>query len=98
MPSTYVVGGAFLLGVQSDYKMAMAVQGDDLTDHFIRVMTQMAVTHSLSQEAQATSAGRPTSLNYLVLDAYVRLVCMLIRGEALTACTKHCLHVTPLWA
>jgi hypothetical protein len=55
-------------------------QGDDMTDRFLRIMTNLAVSHSLGNE---TSAQRPSQLSYLALDAYVRLVVLLVNCKPL---------------
>ena len=52
-----------------------------MTDRFLRIMTNLAVTHSLSNEA---TSPRSPQLSYLALDAYVRLICLLISGETST--------------
>jgi hypothetical protein len=46
-----------------------------MTDRFLRIMTNLAVSHSLGNE---TSAQRPSQLSYLALDAYVRLIVLLV--------------------
>lgn len=48
-----------------------------MTDRFFRIMTNLAVTHSLSNEAAAL---RSAQLSYLALDAYVHLVVLLVNG------------------
>jgi hypothetical protein len=57
-------------------------QGDDMTDRFLRIMTNLAVSHSLGNE---TSAQRPSQLSYLALDAYVRLIVLLVNCKPLSA-------------
>lgn len=50
-----------------------------MTDRFFRVMTNLAVTHSLSNESMAMRSS--SQLSYLALDAYVRLIALLVNGE-----------------
>mmetsp|Transcript_10455 Transcript_10455/g.28626 ORF Transcript_10455/g.28626 Transcript_10455/m.28626 type:complete len:1846 (+) Transcript_10455:184-5721(+) len=65
--------------------------GDDETnDKFFRVMTQLAVTHCLRSEVQSSvSQGRPGAVNFVAIDAFVRLMVTLVLyhggGKALLA-------------
>ena len=54
--------------------------GDDETnDKFFRVMTQLAVTHCLRSEVQSgVSQGRHGAVNFVAIDAFVRLVVTLV--------------------
>ena len=54
--------------------------GDDETnDKFFRVMTQLAVTHCLRSEVQSNvSQGRPGAVNFVAIDAFVRLMVTLV--------------------
>lgn len=54
--------------------------GDDETnDKFFRIMTQLAVTHCLRSEVQSSvSQGRPGAVNFVAIDAFVRLVVTLV--------------------
>ena len=54
--------------------------GDDETnDKFFRVMTQLAVTHCLRSEVQSgVSQGRPGAVNFVAIDAFVRLMVTLV--------------------
>ena len=56
------------------------VQGDELTDRFLRILTELAVTHCLSGESGAVTM-RPGLLYFVAIDAYVRLLVLLINGE-----------------
>jgi len=72
-------------------------QGDEMTDRFLKIMTNLAVSHSLGNE---TSAQRPSQLSYLALDAYVRLVVLLVNCKPLTGAADFpSLHLTqaPKW-
>lgn len=68
-------------------------QGDDMTDRFLRIMTNLAVSHSLANE---TSAQRPSQLSYLALDAYVRLIVLLVNCKPLivSLCTVYFLGIS----
>lgn len=53
--------------------------GEEATARYLRIMTQLAVTHCLRSEISSTPAGpRPTTLSYIAVDAYVRLMVCLI--------------------
>ena len=67
----------------SHSKNDYCVQGDELTDRFLRLLTQTAVTLSLKEEAAPPAGPRPQTLQYTPLDAYVRLLCILITGAPL---------------
>ena len=74
-----------LLPVCSDKAIAGSaaspgVQGDELTDRFLRILTELAVTHCLSGESGAVTM-RPGLLYFVAIDAYVRLLVLLINGE-----------------
>ena len=56
------------------------VQGDELTDRFLRILTELAVTHCLSGESGVVTM-RPGLLYFVAIDAYVRLLVLLINGE-----------------
>ena len=56
------------------------MQGDELTDRFLRILTELAVTHCLSGESGAVTM-RPGLLYFVAIDAYVRLLVLLINGE-----------------
>lgn len=60
----------------------MAPQGEDMTDHFLRILTDLAVTHCLTGDNSATTP-RPGLLYFIAVDAYVRLLIMLITGQSL---------------
>ena len=74
-----------------------------MTDRFFRIMTNLAVTHSLSNESVA---HRSVQLSYLALDAYVRLIALLVKRKC-TILTIQCActltqivrakHVALLW-
>lgn len=53
------------------------MQGDALTDRFLRILTELAVTHCLMSEVgPASSHG--IIYSFAAIDAYVRLMCTLI--------------------
>lgn len=62
---------------------AFLLQGEDLTDHFLRILTDLAVTHCLTGETSSLTA-RPGLLYFIAVDAYVRLLIMLITGKSST--------------
>ena len=57
----------------------LVLQGEDMTDHFLRILTDLAVTHCLTGDSSATTS-RPGLLYFIAVDAYVRLLIMLITG------------------
>ena len=57
------------------------MQGEELTDRFLRILTDLAVTHCLTGES-STMTMRPGLLYFVAVDAYVRLLTMLITGHA----------------
>ena len=55
-----------------------------MTDRFLRIMIQLAVQHCLRSEAQALAAQppgapRPAALNFVAVDACVRLMVCLVQ-------------------
>ena len=48
-----------------------------MTNRFLRIMINLAVSHSLKHEA---ASQQPTQLSYLALDGFVRLVILLVNG------------------
>lgn len=60
------------------------MQGDELTDRFFRIMTNLAVTHSLSSEI---AGPRTAQLSYLALDGYVKLIVLLINRKPFGSAT-----------
>lgn len=55
-----------------------------MTDRFLRIMVQLAVQHCLRSEAQALAAAppgapRPAALNFVAVDACVRLMVCLVQ-------------------
>ena len=58
----------------------MLWQGDQLTDRFLRILTELAVTHCLSSESTPAPA-RGMSYNFAAVDAYVRLLTTLINAH-----------------
>ena len=69
------------------YLFPAVLQGEDLTDHFLRILTDLAVTHCLTGETSSMTA-RPGLLYFIAVDAYVRLLIMLITGGC--TFTWHC--------
>jgi CCR4-NOT transcription complex subunit 1 len=59
-------------------------QGDDLTDRFLRLLTELAVTHCSGSEA-TPGMGRPGSLSFVAIDALVHLLTCLIQAHGLGA-------------
>ena len=57
------------------------MQGEELTDRFLRILTDLAVNHCLTGES-TTMTMRPGLLYFVAVDAYVRLLIMLITGTA----------------
>lgn len=57
------------------------MQGEELTDRFLRILTDLAVNHCLTGES-TTMTMRPGLLYFVAVDAYVRLLTMLITGAA----------------
>lgn len=57
------------------------LQGEELTDRFLRILTDLAVNHCLTGES-STMTMRPGLLYFVAVDAYVRLLTMLITGTA----------------
>ena len=53
-----------------------------MTNRFLRIMINLAVSHSLKHES---TSQQPTQLSYLALDGFVRIVILLVNGERLTA-------------
>ena len=71
--------------------MLMHAQGDDLTDRFFRNLTELAVIHCLNsqqpgqpaaQQQPGQPAGAPPlpALNFVAIDALVRLTVCLVTG------------------
>ena len=85
------VGGVFvpavlLLSVMRVPNCLLAFrQGDDLTDRFFRVLTELAVRHCLANEMVPPGSLRPGALSFVATDALVRLLVTLIQG-GLTLC------------
>lgn len=53
--------------------------GEEASERFLRVMTQLAVAHCLRSEIAAPpGAPRPGALSFIAIDAYVRLMVCLI--------------------
>ena len=55
------------------------MQGEELTDRFLRILTDLAVSHCLTGETSSMTM-RPGLLYFVAVDAYVRLLTMLITG------------------
>ena len=55
------------------------MQGEELTDRFLRILTDLAVSHCLTGET-SNMTMRPGLLYFVAVDAYVRLLTMLITG------------------
>lgn len=51
---------------------------DEKNDKFFSIMTQLAVTHCIRSEAQPGMPGRQSSLQFVAIDAHVRLMVTLI--------------------
>ena len=64
------------------FKEWYELQGEELTDRFLRILTDLAVTHCLTGES-STMTMRPGLLYFVAVDAYVRLLTMLITGTAM---------------
>ena len=62
------------------YQVKYCAQGDDSTNRFLRIMINLAVSHSLKHEA---ASQQPTQLSYLALDGFVRLIVLLVNGQHL---------------
>lgn len=58
------------------------MQGEELTDRFLRILTDLAVNHCLTGESSSMTM-RPGLLYFVAVDAYVRLLTMLITGAVL---------------
>ncbi len=58
----------------------LRAQGDQLTDRFLRILTELAVTHCLSSET-APAPARGVAYNFAAIDAYVRLLTTLINAH-----------------
>ncbi|KAK9824056.1 hypothetical protein WJX72_007392 [[Myrmecia] bisecta] len=56
------------------------LKGDELTDSFLRILTELAVAHCLSGET-GVLATRPGLLYFVAIDAYVRLLSTLITAH-----------------
>jgi len=71
----------------------LSVQGEELTDRFLRILTDLAVSHCLTGETSSMTM-RPGLLYFVAVDAYVRLLTMLITGlfhcPLLAAPWMHC--------
>lgn len=70
--------------------MGVLLQGEELTDRFLCILTDLAVNHCLTGET-STMTMRPGLLYFVAVDAYVRLLTMLITGTASCDC---CLPTT----
>ncbi len=57
----------------------VSVQGEELTDRFLRILTDLAVSHCLTGETSSMTM-RSGLLYFVAVDAYVRLLTMLITG------------------
>ena len=83
---------SFCLGVQG-LQWNMSMQGEELTDRFLRILTDLAVSHCLTGETSSMTM-RPGLLYFVAVDAYVRLLTMLITGffhcPLLVAPRMHC--------
>ena len=55
-----------------------ARQGDETTDRVLRLLAEIAVAHCLASELPL-GGPRPGALNFIAVDAFVRLLCTLIR-------------------
>ena len=66
-------------GQDEAVKLGVWLQGEDLTDHFLRILTDLAVAHCLTGETSSTTP-RPGLLFFIAVDAYVRLLITLITG------------------
>ena len=68
------------------------MQGEELTDRFLRILTDLAVNHCLTGE-NTTMTMRPGLLYFVAVDAYVRLLTMLITGTlSPSVLCHHLLH------
>jgi CCR4-NOT transcription complex subunit 1 len=52
---------------------------DDTTERFLHILTELVVAHCLSSEAPAPAGGPHTLLNFAAIDAYARLVLLLVK-------------------
>ncbi|KAL5571856.1 hypothetical protein UlMin_021453 [Ulmus minor] len=61
------------------------LKGDDITDRFFRILTELSVSHCLSSEAiNSNSLQAPLqsqSLSFLAIDVYARLVFSILKGS-----------------
>ena len=60
----------------------MCVQGNELTDRFLHSLLELSVQHCLAsgeQEEQRYPGTQPP-LNFMVVDAFVRLLATLVTG------------------
>ena len=71
---------------QSILRLCFPVQNDDLTERFFRNMTELAVIHCLNsarvepRQPNAPSAQPQPVLNYVAVDALVKLAVCLVTG------------------
>ena len=65
-------------------------QGDEVTDHFLHILLDLAVQHCLSSGEQeaARYPGAQPPLKFIVVDAFVRLLCTLVSGLP-SRCSMH---------
>jgi CCR4-NOT transcription complex subunit 1 len=69
-------------GFVAQLQAANLLKGDDLTDRFFRVLTELAVRHCLANEMVVPGSLRPGALSFVATDALVRLLVTLIVGES----------------
>ena len=62
------------------------LKGDELTDRFLRILTELAVAHCITSESPAgLASGRPSTPSFVAVDALVRLLNSLIQAHGLGA-------------
>ena len=80
--------------------MLVHAQGDDVTDRFFRNLTELAVIHCLNsqqpgqpaaQQQPGQPAGAPPlpALNFVAIDALVRLTVCLVTGAFIALHANH---------
>jgi len=66
----------------SQLHQAGLLKGDEHTDRFLRILTELAVSHCVASETPV-GMGRPGNLSFVAVDALVRLLTCLSQGHGL---------------
>ncbi|KAL0547689.1 hypothetical protein IC582_012113 [Cucumis melo] len=74
------------------------LKGDDMTDRFFRLLTEISVAHCLSSEVINSGALQSPqqiqNLSFLAIDIYAKLVFSILKGSGKTALLSRILAVT----